>query len=182
MIHDLRYGLRRLLRNPLVSVTVLLTLAVGVGAVTTAFSVVHGTLYPLDFPQAGRLVRIYQTLSRLKTSPNARLAAIWNQIPMWYLNTNDFRQRSRTLRGIGLFDNYTAVLQPGGEPMEVAASKIDSEVLRVLGAAPLLGRPFSASEVARRDHLVLLSHGLWTSVFGADKGILGRALRLDGQQ
>ncbi|HSS76832.1 MAG TPA: ADOP family duplicated permease [Thermoanaerobaculia bacterium] len=182
MWHELRYSLRRLGRNPLVSSTVILTLAVGVGAVTTAFTVVHGTLSPLEFPQAERLVRIYQTLSRLKTSPNARLAAIWNQIPVSYLNAADFRHRSRTLRGIGLYESYTAVLEPGGEPLEVAASRIDSELLGVLGAAPLLGRPFTAAEVARRDHLALLSHGLWTHVFGADKGILGRAIRLEGQQ
>jgi putative ABC transport system permease protein len=182
MWHELRYGLRRLGRNPLVSITVILTLAVGVGAVTTAFTIVHGTLSHLDYPQAGKLVTIYQTLSDLKSSPNPRLAALWNQLSVSYLNTNDWRQRSRAFRGIGLYDGYSAVLEPGGEPLEVSAARIDSELLRILGVAPALGRPFTAAEVARRERLVLLAHGLWINVFGGDKKILGRALRLDGQQ
>jgi len=181
MWHAQRYALRRLARNPLVSLTVILTLAVGVGAVTTAFTIVHGTLSPLEYPRAGDLVRIYQTLGELKSSPNPRLAAIWNRLPVSYLNTGDWRQRSRTLRGIGLYESYTAVLEPGGEPLEVAATKIDSELLSTLGVAPTLGRPFSAAEVTRRERLVLLGHGLWTKVFGGDRKILGRALRLDGQ-
>ncbi|HEV7786370.1 MAG TPA: ABC transporter permease, partial [Thermoanaerobaculia bacterium] len=76
----------------------------------------------------------------------------------------------------------TAVLEPGGEPLDISAAKIDSELLEILGVAPALGRPFTAAEVARREHLVLLAHGLWIHVLGGDKKILGRALRLDGQQ
>ncbi|MFY9819802.1 MAG: ABC transporter permease, partial [Thermoanaerobaculia bacterium] len=182
MWHELRYSLRRLTRNPLVSITVILTLAVGVGAVTTAFTIAHGILSPLAYPQAGDLVRIHQTLRDLKGSPNPRLAAIWDRLTVSYLNANDWRQRSRTLRGIGLYEDSTAVLEPGGEPLELSAARIDSELFQVLRVAPALGRPFTAAEVARRERLVILAHSLWTGVFGRDPNILGRALRLDGQQ
>src|SRR5215467_3642669 len=121
MWQELLQTLRRLGRNPLISVTVILTLAVGVGAVTTAFTIVHGVLSPLDYPDAGHLVRIYATLGNLKSSPNSRLAAIWNQMPVSYLNTADWRQRSRTIPRIGLYEGYTAVLEAGGEPLDVPA-------------------------------------------------------------
>ncbi|HEX6903836.1 MAG TPA: ADOP family duplicated permease [Thermoanaerobaculia bacterium] len=178
----MRHALRTLGRHPVVSASVILTLAVGVGAVTTAFSILRGTLSPLDYPRSGELVRVHDTLAALKDSPNPRLQAMWNQVPVTYSNTMDWRRMSRTLRGIGLYKSHTAVLEPGGEPLEVEAAKVDAELLRALGVQPLLGRAFTASEVQRRQPLVLLGHELWTGVFGGDKGILNRALRLDGQQ
>jgi len=181
---ELRHGLRRLRRNPLFSITVILTLAVGVGAVTTAFSLAHGILSPLAYPRAGELVRVYETLDKLKTSPNPRMAALANRLPVSYRNTVDWRRSSHTLRGIGLALGYTAVLDfgsEGGEPRDVLASKVDAELLQVFGMAPALGRFFTAPEVARHERLVLLSHDLWVSAFGADRTILGRALRIDGQ-
>ncbi|HEX3531002.1 MAG TPA: ADOP family duplicated permease [Thermoanaerobaculia bacterium] len=181
MRQELRHGLRRLRRNPLFSVTVILTLAVGVGAVTTAFSLVRGILSPLAYPRAGELVRVYETLERLRTSPNPRMAAMANRLPVSYRDTVDWRQSSHSLRGIGLAVGYTAVLETGGEPMDVLASKVDSELLEALGMKPVLGRFFNAREVARRERLVLISHDLWVSAFGADRAILGRALRIDGQ-
>jgi putative ABC transport system permease protein len=181
MWHDLRHGVRRLRRNPLVTATVIFTLAVGVGSVTTAFTIVRGVLSPLGYPQADRLVRVHATLASLESSPNPRLAAMWNQVPVSYHDTVDWRQGSRTLRGIGLYKEYTAVLAAGGEPQEVAAARVDTEFLQVLGVAPALGRFFTAQEVARRERLTLLGNDLWTSAFGADPGILGRAVQLDGQ-
>ncbi|HEX3131922.1 MAG TPA: ADOP family duplicated permease [Thermoanaerobaculia bacterium] len=181
MWHDLRHGVRRLRQNPLVTATVILTLAVGVGAVTTAFTIIRGVLSPLDYPQADKLVRIHATLASLESSPNPRLAAMWNQVPVSYQDTVDWRKGSRTLRGIGLYKEYTAVLAAGGEPMEVTAARVDAELFRVLGVAPALGRLFTAQEVERRERLVLLGHDLWTSAFGGDPGILGRAVQLDGQ-
>jgi putative ABC transport system permease protein len=126
-------------------------------------------------------VRLYETLGDLRTSPNPRLAALWNRLPVSYRDTADWRQSSRTLRGIGLSLGYTAVLEAGGEPVDVSASKIDAELLEVLGVAPALGRPFSAREVARRERLVLLGHDLWVSTFGADEAIVGRSLRIEGE-
>jgi len=176
-----RHGLRRLRRNPLFSITVILTLAVGVGAVTTAFSLVRGILSPLAYPRAGELVRVYETLDRLRTSPNPRMAAMANRLPVSYRDTVDWRQSSHTLLGIGLAVGYTAVLETGGEPMDVLASKVDSELLEALGMKPVLGRFFNAREVARRERLVLISQDLWVSAFAADRAILGRAVRIDGQ-
>jgi hypothetical protein len=181
MGQELRLGLRRLRRNPVVSLTVLLTLAVGVGSVTAAFTLVHGVLSPLPYPQPDRLVGVYQTLSILKDSANPRLAALWNKLPVSYQDVMDWRRSSRTLDGIGLFTSTTAVVEPGGEPLEVPAAKMDVDLLRVLGAKPALGRLFTAADVASRQSVALLGHDLWSSAFGADPKIVGRAVRVDGQ-
>lgn len=179
MWQELRQGLRPLWRNPLVAVAAILTLALGLGAATTAFTVARGALFPLDYPEPHELLRIYATVDSLQHAANPRLAALWNRLPVSYLNTVDLRRGSRTLR-IGLYLGHTAVVEPGGEPLELAAAKIDAELLGVLGVAPVLGRPFAAAEVARREPLVLLGHDLWTGVFGADRSVLGRPLRVDG--
>jgi putative ABC transport system permease protein len=184
---EFRLSLRRLRRNPLFSLAAILTLAVGVGAATTAFALIRGLLSPLPYPRAGELVRVYETLDSLQTSPNPRLRALWNRLPVSYRNAADWRQGNRTLRGIGgiggigLFLDYTAVLEAGGEPVDLPAAAIDAELLGVLGVAPSLGRPFSAAEVARREPLVLLAHDLWRSRFGADPAIVGRLLRIEGR-
>ncbi|HVF58238.1 MAG TPA: ADOP family duplicated permease [Thermoanaerobaculia bacterium] len=182
MWHETRQAVRQLRRNPLVTVTAIITLAVGVGAVTTAFTVVRGVLSPLAYPGAARLVRLYATQGALQESPNPRLAALWNRLPVSHLDAADWRQGSRALRGIGLYLEHTAVLEGAGEPLEVAAAKIDADLLAVLGVAPALGRSFDRREVARRERLVILAHELWRSAFGADERIVGKTLRLDGQQ
>jgi hypothetical protein len=82
-----------------------------------------------------------------------------DRLPVSYRDTADWRQSSRTLCGIGLSLGYTAVLEAGGEPVDVSASKIDAELLGVLGVAPALGRPFSAREVARRLVTACLAAG-----------------------
>jgi putative ABC transport system permease protein len=181
MRQELRISLRRLARNPLVSLTVILTLTVGIGAVTTAFTIVRGVLSPLDYPQPERLVRLWGTLEELKSSPNPRLAAIWNRLPVSYRDTVDWRRQSRALRSIGLFLDDDVVLEPGGEPLDVPAAKIDADLLQVLGVEPALGRRFSAQEMQNGEQVALLAHELWMGVFGSDPQILGRAIRIDGK-
>ncbi len=182
MLLDLRDALRLLARHPATAAAAALTLAVGLGAVTGVYTLVRGVLLaPLDYPQPEGLLRVHRTLQTLEQSPNPRLAAIWNRLPVSYLDALDLRRRSRTLAGVGLFEGYTAVLEGGREPEEVAAARLDAELLRVLGVAPVVGRGFGPADVARRERLVLLSHALWARDFGADERIVGRAVRLDGE-
>ncbi|HEY0784167.1 MAG TPA: ABC transporter permease, partial [Thermoanaerobaculia bacterium] len=174
-------ALRPLLRRPLLSLAAIATLAVGVGAATTAFTLAHAVLSPLPYPHPDALVRLYDTADELKTSPNPRLAAIWNRLPVSYRNAVDWRQGARSLTAIGLYASATAVLEAGGEPEDVPVSRLDAELLRVLGVPPLLGRAFRSEEVAHHERVALLSHPLWTGAFGGSRTVLGRALRLDGR-
>src|SRR5262249_1646435 len=161
------------------SLTVILTLAVGVGAVTTSFALVRGILSPLGYPRPGELVRIHETLDSLRSSPNPRLVALWNRVLVTYLDAVDWRRSSKTFRGIGVLGDPPAVLETPGEPLEVPAAQVDAELLAVLGVEPELGRRFSSEEVGRHERLVLLGHDLWGSAFGADRSIVGRAVRID---
>jgi len=184
MLYGLRHAVRSLARAPVFTAAAVLTLALGIGAVTIAFTLVKGILLsPLGYPESGRLVRLYSELGQLRESPNPRLAAIWNRLPVSYLNTADWRASSRTVTAVGLYLETTAVLGGGAGfreiPREVKAARIEPELLRVLGVDPLIGRPFSDAE--RRDPVVLLGYGLWADSFGGDEAVLGRSVRLDGR-
>jgi len=180
MLYGLRHAVRSLARAPVLTAAGVLTLALGIGAVTIAFTLVKGILLsPLGYPGSGRLVRLYSELDQLRESPNPRLAAIWNRLPVSYLNTADWRASSRTVAAVGLYLETTAVLGGGAEPREVEAARIEPELLRVLGVDPLIGRPFSDAE--RRDPVVLLGYGLWADSFGGDEAVLGRSVPLDGK-
>lgn len=182
MLDDLRFALRQLRRTPLGSGVIVASLALGVGAVSIAFTLVRGVLLlPLEYPEAGRLMALYHVLEPLQEAPNPRLAAMWDRLPVSYLNAADWRRQSRALAGIGLYADYAAVLEDGGEPRELPAARIDASLPAVLGVEPLLGRVFAADEVARGERLVLLGHALWRSAFGGDPGLVGRTLRLDGE-
>lgn len=179
---DLRQALRRLASTTWMSLAAVLTLTLGVGLATAAATVVRGVLLaPLAYPEAGRLVRIYQTLDHLRTSPNPRLAAIWNRLPLPYLRALELRESSRTLASVGLFLDTTAVLAGEDEPQDVPAARVQSELLAVLGVEPLLGRTFTSTEVQRGERLVVLGHGLWQRAFAGEREIIGRTVRLDGE-
>ena len=182
LLHDVRQALRSYRRRPFVAAVAAATLALGIGAATTVFALVRGVLLePLGFPEPDRLVRVYRTLDALRESPNPRLAAIWDRIPLSYLFAEDLRRAGRPFVGLGLYEGTTAVLAGGREPEEVSAALVDPELLPVLGVLPVLGRPFVAADAEGGSRTVLLGHGLWESAFGGDPGIVGRAVRIDGE-
>lgn len=182
MLADFRHALRSLTRRPLSTGAVIATLTVGLAAVTTVFSLLHAVLLaPLPYPEPQRLVRLYVTLEDLRASPNPRLAAMWDRLPASYQDTVDLRLRSRSLAGVGLFDGAAMVLEGAGEPEEVSAARVEPELLRLLGVEPTLGRWFAAGEAAGRRRVALLGDELWRSAFGTSEGVLGRAVRLDGE-
>ncbi len=184
---ELRQALRSLTSSAGVSVASTLTLALGVAAATVAATVIRGVLLaPLAYPEADQLVRIYQTLSPLQESSNPRLAAIWNRLPLSYLNATDLQRGSHTLTSLGLYLETDAVLDSGSGAQEILAAHIQAahiqaELLQTLGVEPLLGRLFTAAEADQGKRLVLLSHSLWRSVFGGDRGLVGKPLHLNGK-
>jgi putative ABC transport system permease protein len=159
---------------------VIATLALGIGAVTAVFTVFDDVLLePLPYPEADRLVRLYQTSEEFQTSPNPRLQWLASRLPLAYLNALDLRRESRHLVGVGLYEERTADLQLGGEPERVSGARIDEHLLAVLGVQPLLGRTFIAEEVETGAPVVLLSHALWQRALGGSPTAIGQVLRLD---
>jgi len=179
---DVRHALRLHLKHSVLTATVVVTLALGIGANTAIFTIVNAVLLrPLDYPEPGRLARLYQTYESLRTSPNPRLRRIWNRLGVSYLNALDYRQASRTVAGIGLYTEQRVTFLGGGEPEEVEAVAVDADLFATLGVVPSLGRTFAPAEVERRERLAVLSHDLWQRVYGGDPAILERTLSLDGE-
>lgn len=163
---DLRFGFRMLVNQPMVSVVAVLSLALGIGANTTIFTVVNAvflTPMPLEHPE--RLARIHTVEWEFPD----RLTGVS------YLNYEDYRDNNTTFSALAAFSQTsTNLVLAGGEPQQISAQLVTANFFDVLGVAPLLGRAFIADEDNRPTPVVVLSHGIWTRRFGADPQIVGR--------
>ncbi|HXW55047.1 MAG TPA: ABC transporter permease [Candidatus Cybelea sp.] len=175
LVQDIRYGIRTLLRNPGVTIVAALTLALGIGATTALFSMVENVLLrPLPYPQPDRLVQISNnylpTVSSIGLSPG------------------DFRDWQRQAKSFSAMGAYVSISQGfnltgDGQSERIEASYASASFFPLLGIRPVFGRPFPPEEDrAGSAPSVLLSHRLWTSRFGADPAIVGRAIALDAER
>ncbi|MEM7350130.1 MAG: ADOP family duplicated permease [Acidobacteriota bacterium] len=176
--HHLLSLLRAQARHPVVAVATLATLALGLGLNAAIFSIAYGVLKPLAYPSSHELVRLHHTYDVLKRSPNPRLQAIWNRLPVSYLEAVELRQ-TEDLASLGLYTRDTVTYNGGAEPVELVVSRVDEHLFSVLGAEPSLGRGFESTDVDPQAQRVVLSHELWLEAFGGDPGALGASLRLD---
>ncbi|HEX5226222.1 MAG TPA: ABC transporter permease [Bryobacteraceae bacterium] len=169
-LQDLRFALRTLRRNPALAFTVIVTLALGIGANTSIFSVINGVLLrPLPYSQPDRLVTFFETTPQL-----ARMSAA-------YLNYVDWRRMNRTCEELAALMWRDFNLTGDGRPERLHGRMIST--FTVLGIQPLLGRGFTQEEdrIGGRA-VVAISESLWRRRFGGDPGILGRALTLNGSR
>jgi len=178
LIADLRYGLRQMRANPGFTAVAVLTLALGIGANTAIFSVVNAILLrPLPYPEPERLVRVWES-SRRQESP--RVAGADRNVVNPY-NFLDWRDYSHSFESMAAISGLTTNLSTQGEPVAVQGMQVTPEFFTVLRVAPLLGRAFAAADGVRgQDGSVILSYGLWKRQFGADAGIVGRKIQVDG--
>jgi putative ABC transport system permease protein len=176
-LQDLRYGARNLARAPGFTLVAMLTLALGVGANTTIFSVINGTLLkPLPFPEPDRVVMVLETFG--KGSDNWNILSAPN---FW-----DFERQAKSFENMAIFDSagrgYN--LSPTGnarDAEQVSGLRVTAGFFKVLGVAPFLGRTFlKEEETLGKDREVVLSYGLWQRRYGADPTLVGRSIRLDG--
>jgi putative ABC transport system permease protein len=169
-MRDFRIAARRLVREPAFTVIVVVTLALGIGATTTIFSVVDGVLLrPLPYRDAGQLLTVWQW-SRSKGIEEA-------PSPANFLDWRDSIQRAQ----IASAEPYGLDLTGSGDPIDLDTWRVSEGFFETLGVTPLLGRTFHPDEhVKGRERVVILSHALWRTRFGADPTIVGRTLTLDG--
>ncbi|MBL8204761.1 MAG: ABC transporter permease [Blastocatellia bacterium] len=174
MIQDLRYAVRMLLKHPGFTVIAVLTLAIGIGANITIFSVVNAVLLrPLPYPDAEQLVFLWTE------SPQRNI----KERSSAYANIADWRSQSQSFADIAIFDPTVVTLTGAAEPEPVVSVGVSANLFSVLGAAPLLGRTFTADDEQRR--VVVLSYGLWQRRFGASPDIIkdgGQMVEIDGAQ
>jgi predicted permease len=150
-----------------------LTLALGIGANATIFSAVRAVLLrPLPFPQSDQLTVIYEQNASQGETANEAAAETFR----------DWREQTSAFADLAYWTYWGLALTGAGEPQEITVVRASASLFSVLGVSPALGRSFTqAEETIGRDRVVVLSHALWSHDFGADPGIVGRDVTLDGE-
>jgi putative ABC transport system permease protein len=171
-IQELRYAARRLARTPAFTLIALGTLALAIGTSTAAFSLVNGVLLkPLGFERPNQLVYLHGT--------NPREAAMMIS-PQDLIDFRNQTHSFTTVVAIQSPENLNLV-RPKAPPLRVKGARVSAEFFSVLGTRVQLGRTFAPGEDARTATKVLvLSDGAWRRYFGADPGIVGAQVTLDG--
>ena len=168
---DVRYTFRSLLRQPAFALIAIVTLGLGIGANTAIFSVLNGVLFsPLPYREPQRLVLLWETLKDLP------------QIVVSYPDYLDWRQRAKSFEDIAIHsvgESYT--LTGSGEPENLRGALASGHLFSLLGVGPALGRLFSPADDDKASApVVVLSDGFWRRRYGADPGVIGKTLLLDG--
>ena len=168
----LRQALRRLGRAPLFTSVAILTLALGIGANTAIFSVIHGALLkPLPFHDPDRLVSLWHKAPGLGSD-------FVDMSPASYFA---YRGENRVFSDVGMWALRQVSVTGVDQPEKVSTIKMSDGVFPILGVQPLYGRTFTAEDNrAGAPATVVLAYDYWQSRFGADPDVVGRTLTLDG--
>jgi predicted permease len=174
---DMRHAARLLRRNPVVTITATVSLAIGIGANTTVFTVANALLFqpPPGVAGASRLVDIGSTRGGVGFGPSS------------YPDYLDIRQRATALDNVYAYSRFPQAMSVGGADNGVRVDSIFGNVVTVnyfsvLGAVPAVGRLFGAgdSDQLGASPVAVLSHLFWTRRFNSDPAIIGRTLTLNG--
>lgn len=171
---DLRHAARGLARAPGLTLLILLTLGVGIGATTAIFSAVNEVmLRPLPLREPGRLMMLWESNEERG----------WHQVHAAPANVLDWRERVKSFADVAMVnDGVNSVsLWTGSSATQLVIGRVSGNALSVLGAPVLFGRLFTFDESwAAAEPGVVLSHAAWRQRLGGDSTIIGRSIRLDG--
>jgi putative ABC transport system permease protein len=167
---DMRWAVRALRRTPGFAAIAILTLALGIGANAAIFSVVNAVLLrPLPWGNADRAVMIWSK---------------WTAFDKTWVATGevvDYRKRSQTLQEVAAWGEGQVNLTGDGEPERVSSAAVSANTFSTLGAAPMIGRTFTAQEdLPNGPRLVVLGFGLWNRRYSGDPSIVGRSVLING--
>jgi predicted permease len=175
---DLRYAARALGRTPGFTAVVLLTLAIGIGANTAIFTVVHSVLLkPLAYPEAENLVALWHTAPGASGMSN--LSGDLRLSPSMYFT---YAEHNRTFQHIGVWFAGSATVTGIAEPEQVRRLVVSDGTLQALGIQPLLGRALSqADQASDAPRTVMLGYGYWHRRFGGDRSVVGRSITVESR-
>ena len=174
LLRDLRYATRQLSKSPSFTVTVILTLALGIGATTAIFSCVYGLLLKsLPFQDERSIISIAETNSQVKGGIEAT-----------YLDYLDWRRQQTGFSQVAAYTTInpsTVSLVLDGKPAQLHRVLASGNFFSLLGVSPLAGRLFDdQDDITGKDHVAVLSASAWQTYFGRDPRAIGRSLSLNG--
>lgn len=171
LLADVRYALRLLKKTPVFTLAAIGTLALGIGATTTIFSLVHAVLvHPLPYANPDELVLVWEDLSRAGFPKNTPAPGNYNY---WRRANLSFADMAATRGGT------TASLTSDGAPEQVLGRAVTTNFFAVLGVKPELGRAFLPGEDTGEAPVVIISHALWQRRYGGDRAIVGRTMLMN---
>ncbi|HLW97505.1 MAG TPA: ABC transporter permease [Candidatus Acidoferrales bacterium] len=173
LFQDVQYALRMLRKSPGFAALVVLTLALGIGANSTIFSVINGVLLrPLPYSEPEQLVRV------LESNPRKG----WPTFSVSPPNFLDWRAQAHSFAGLAATENNAYTYTGGDVPERWTGPQVTEGFFETLRVQPELGRLFIPDEFqAGKNHVVVISDALWHSAFAGDPAAIGRSVSLDGQ-
>jgi predicted permease len=167
---NLRYSVRVLMKKPGFTAMAVLTLALGIGATTAIFSVVYATLFEsLPYPKPEQLVMVWSQGRQGRNSVSAGDYLEW-------------KRRSTSFQHLEAWGGATFNVATAERPEQVQAALMTPGFFRMTGTPMWLGRDFLPEEgEVGKDQVVIMTHRLWSQYFGADRGIIGRQIRMNGE-
>jgi putative ABC transport system permease protein len=171
MLPDLQFALRQLLKSPGFSLVAILTLALAIGANTAIFSAIDAVLlHPLPYPYPDQLVIVQETLPRYSLHGIAPTAPDYAE----------FRRQAKCFTEIAAVTGAVATLTGDGQPADIPALRVTASAFPMLGVVPIVGGLFTSDdEQPARDHVAILSEGLWTRRYGRDPSIVGKNIQIN---
>jgi putative ABC transport system permease protein len=168
---DVTFAARQFRAAPGFTLVAVVTLALGIGANSAMFALADATLLrPFPFPEADRLAMVWETFQSFP-----RTAVSWH-------NFRDWDERNRTFQTMaGVFVYARRLTAADGSVEQVPATQVTDRYFDVLGVRAIVGRTFLPSDVALPPNVTVISEGLWRTRFGADPGLVGRTIQIDGQ-
>jgi predicted permease len=178
LLPDLRFGVRLLVRNPGFTLVAVLSLALGIGANSTIFTLVNAVLLkPLPVDDSARLVAVFTTYERNPGAPSSLG-------PTAYPNFKDYRDQNRafTTMAAHSYNGLPLAFSDDGEPEQILGEMVSGDFFALLGVTPALGRAFLADEdsVPGEKPVTVVSHNFWQRRLGGDPEIVGKTITLNG--
>jgi putative ABC transport system permease protein len=173
LLRDIRFGSRILLRSPVITASVVIVLALGIGANAAMFSIVDGLLlHPVSYPQPETLAFVWSHDSQ---------GSMRDASPADFM---DWRAQSKSLSDFAAWMPTSFVLTGGDRPRQISGARVSANFFRTLGVKPERGRSFLPDEdgldrPAAAAHSAVISHRLWQEDLGADPNVLGRSIYVD---
>ena len=176
LLHDIRFALRTLAKNPAFTIIALTALALGIGANATVFTLTNGILFKnFPFDKSDRILY-------LNTKDASRPANQWSGVS--YPDYRDWREQTKTFEGLAAdTGERITISDKSGLPDNYIACKITANGFRLIGQKPAIGRDFDPNDDrAGAAPVAILNNGLWERRYGSDRSIVGQTIRIGGTQ